>query len=57
MKDISKNLTPFENYKSGNRSATRMTPVLKILQNNSEKFQKIIENLKYRKIVFETEIG
>ena len=34
----------------------RSTPVLKILQNNSEKFQKIMKNLKYWKTVFETKI-
>ena len=33
------------------------TPILKILQNNSEKFQKIMKNLKYYKTVFETKIG
>jgi len=47
VKAVSKNSTPFVNYKPWNRQVISVAPILKILQNNSEKFQKIMKNLKY----------
>ena len=35
----------------------RLTPNSEIFQNNSEKFQKILKNLKYQKIISRVEIS
>ena len=57
LKAISRNLIPFVNLKSENRSTTLVDTGFEDLQFNSRKFQKIIENLKYWKTIFKTEIG
>ena len=56
MKAIFENSIPFENKKSGNQSAMPTDNGFGDFANNSEKFQKIMKNLKYWKTVFETEI-
>jgi len=56
-KAISRNSTPFVNEKSENRSAVLVDTYFEDFQFNLGKFQKIIENLKYWKIMSETEIG